>query len=59
MRKATSLHRDMRVSAKFGTCTVVNVNGTLVENKILRLNIEWAPFSFNKYPMYAHDSASA
>jgi hypothetical protein len=49
----------MWVSAKFGTCTVVIVNGTLVEDKMRRFKGECAHFSFNKYPIYTHDGASA
>jgi hypothetical protein len=48
----------MWVSAKFGTCTVVSVNGTLVEDKMRRFKGECAHFSFNKCPIYTHDSAS-
>ncbi len=46
-------------SAKFGTCTVVSVNGTLVEDKKRRFKGECAHFSFNKCPIYAPDGASA
>ncbi len=48
----------MRVSAKFGTCTVVSVIGTLVEDKMLRFKDEYAHFSFSKCPIYTHDGAS-
>ncbi len=48
----------MLVSAKFGTCTVVSVNGTLVEDKMRGFKGECAHFSFNKCPIYTHDSAS-
>jgi hypothetical protein len=41
------------VSALFGTCTVVSVNGTPVEEK------KRAQFIFNKCPIYTHDGASA
>ncbi len=51
--------RFLWASAKFGTCTVVNVNGTLVEEKMRRFEGECAHFSFNKCPLYTHDSASA
>jgi hypothetical protein len=47
------------VSAKFGTCTVVSVNVTLVEDKMRGFKGECAHFSFNKCPIYTHDSASA
>ncbi len=51
--------RRRRVSAKFGTCTVVSVNGTLVEDKMLRFKGECGQFSFNKCLIYTHDGASA
>ncbi len=51
--------RFVWVSAKFGTCTVVSVNGTLVEDKMRRFKGECAHFSFNKCPIYTHDGASA
>jgi hypothetical protein len=51
--------RFVWVSAKFGTCTVVSVNGTLVEHKMRRFKGECAHFVFNKYPIYTHDGASA
>ncbi len=51
--------RFVWVSAKFGTCTVVSVNGTLVEDKMRRFKGESAHFSFNKCPIYTHDGASA
>jgi hypothetical protein len=47
------------ISAKFGTCTVVSVNETLVEDKMRRFKGECAHFSFNKCPIYTHDGASA
>jgi hypothetical protein len=50
--------RFKRVSAKFGTCTVVSVNGTIVEDKMRRCRGECAHFSFNKCPIYTHDGAS-
>ncbi len=46
-------------SAKFGTCTVVSVNGTLVEDKMRSIKGEFENFSFNKCPIYTHDGASA
>ncbi len=49
----------VRVSAKFGTCTVMSVNGTLVEDKMFRFKGECAHFWFNKCPIYTHDSASS
>jgi hypothetical protein len=51
--------RFVWVSAKFGTCTVVNVNGSLVEDKMRRFKWKCAHFSFNKCPIYAHDGESA
>jgi hypothetical protein len=45
--------------AKFGTCTVVSVNRTLVEDKMRGFKGECAHFSFNKFPIYTHDGASA
>ncbi len=51
--------RFVWVSAKFGNCTVVSVNGTLVEDKMRRFKGEFAHFSFSKCPIYAHDGASA
>ncbi len=47
------------VGAKFGTCTVVSVYGTLVEDKMRTFKGECAQFSFNECPIYAHDGASA
>jgi hypothetical protein len=37
----------------------VSVNGTLVEEKMLRFKGEYAHFSFYKCPIYTHDGASA
>ncbi len=51
--------RFVSTSAKFGICIVVSVNGTLVENKLLRFKCECAHFSFNKCLIYTHDGASA
>ncbi len=51
--------RFLRVSAKFSTCTVVSVNGTLVTDKMRRFMGESEHFSFNKCPIYTHDGASA
>ncbi len=42
--------RFMWVSAKFGTCTVMSVNGALVEDKIRRFKGECAHFSFKNFP---------
>ncbi len=49
----------LKTSAKFGTCTVVSVNGTLVEDKMRRFKGACAHFSFNKCAIYTHDGASA
>jgi hypothetical protein len=49
----------VRVSAKFGTCSVVSVNGTPVEDKMRRSKGECAHFSFNKCPIYTADGANA
>ncbi len=49
----------MWVSDKFGTCTVVSVNGTVVEDKMRRFKGVCAHFIFNKGPIYIHDGASA
>ncbi len=43
--------RSMWVSVKFGTCTVVSVNWTLVEDKMSRFKGECELFSFNKCPI--------
>ncbi len=47
------------ISAKFDTCTVVSVNGTLVEAKLCTFALESTHFIFNKCPIYTHDGASA
>jgi hypothetical protein len=36
------------VSAKFGTCTIVSVNGTLVEAKMCTFTLESSHFIFKK-----------
>jgi hypothetical protein len=51
--------RFVLVSAKCGTCTVVSVNGTLIEDKMRRFKGECAHFSFSKCPIYTDDGASA
>ncbi len=56
---AHTVIRFLWVSAKFGTCTVVSVNGTLVEYKMRTFKGECAQFSFKKCPIYTHDGASA
>ncbi len=37
----------------------MSVKGTLIEDKMRRFKGEGAYFSFNKCPIYTHDSASA
>ncbi len=49
----------MWVSDKFGTCTAVSVNGTLVEAKMCTFTLESKHFIFNKCPIYTHFGASA
>ncbi len=51
--------RFVWVSAKFGTCTVVRVNGTLIDDNMRRFKGEFAHFNFNNCLIYAHDGASA
>jgi hypothetical protein len=53
------LHCFVWVSAKFGTCTVVSVKGTIVEAKMCTFTLESTHFIFNKSPIYTHDGASA
>ncbi len=50
--------RFLCVSDKFGTCTVVSVNGTLVEDKMRRFKGECTHFISNKVSIYTHDGAS-
>jgi len=51
--------RFVSISAKFGICTVVGVNETLVEVNLCTFNLESTHFIFNKCPIYTHDGASA
>jgi hypothetical protein len=51
--------RFFSASAKFGTCTVENINGTLVEDKMRAFKGKCAHFSLNKGPFYTDESASA
>ncbi len=51
--------RFVWVSAKFGTCIVMSVNGALIEVKVRRFKGECAHFSLKKCPIYTHDGASA
>ncbi len=41
-------------SSKFGICTVVSVNGTLVEAKMCTFTLESTHFIFNKCLIYVH-----
>jgi hypothetical protein len=59
MRISCTVIRFLWVSSKFGTCTVVSVFGTLVEDKMRRFKGEYAHFSFSKCHIYTHDGASA
>jgi hypothetical protein len=49
----------MQVSTKFGNCTVVSFNGTLVEDKMFTFALESTHFIFIKYPIWTHDGANA
>ncbi len=53
-----TLVRFLWVSDKFGTCTIVRVNGTLVEDKMRRFKGECEHFILIKGPIYTHDGAS-
>ncbi len=44
--------RFVWASAKFGTCTFVSVNGTLVEAKMCTFTLESTHFIFNKCPIF-------
>jgi hypothetical protein len=48
----TTLSGSCQVSAKLGTCTVVGLNGTLVEAKMFTITPESTHFIFNKCPIY-------
>jgi hypothetical protein len=48
---AYTVIRFVGVSAKFGTCTVVSVNGTLVEAKMCTFALKSTNFIFNKCPI--------
>ncbi len=58
-RDTYTVIRFLWVSSKFGTCTVVSVYGTLVEDKMHRFQGEYTHFSFSKCHIYTHDGASA
>ncbi len=51
--------RFVSTSEKFGICTIVGLNGTLLEDQMRRFKGECAQFSFNKCPIYTHDGARA
>ncbi len=51
--------RFVWISVKFGTCTVVDVNWTLVEAKMFTFSLDSTNFIFNKCPIYTYDGASA
>ncbi len=51
--------RFVRDCAKFGTCTVVSVNGTLFEAKMCTFTLESTQFIFNKCLIYTLDGATA
>jgi hypothetical protein len=46
----------LRVSAKFGTCTVVSINGTIFEAKMCTFTLDSTHFIFNK--CHTHDGAN-
>jgi hypothetical protein len=48
LKSTHTVIRFVQDSAKFGTCTFVRLNGTLVEDKMLRFKSKCAHFSFNK-----------
>jgi hypothetical protein len=46
-----SLSVSSQVSSKFSTCTVVGLNETLVESKMITFALEYTHFGFNKCPI--------
>ncbi len=62
-KKVTSLHctaiHFVSISAKFGICTVVGLNGRLLKLKYALGTLECAYFSFNKCPLQTNDGANA
>ncbi len=56
---AYTVIRFLWVSTKFGTCTVVSVNGTLFEAKMCTFTLESTHFIFNQCSIYTHDGASS
>ncbi len=59
LQEIFALHiiRFMWGSARFGTFTVVSVNGSLAEDKMCRSMGQCAHFSFKKCPICTHDGA--
>jgi hypothetical protein len=55
---ASTVIRFLWVIAKFVTCTVVSVNGTLVEVKMFTFTLESSHFIFSKCPICTQDGAS-
>jgi len=56
-RSTYTVIRFVRVSAKFGTCTVVK--GTFFEAKMCTFALDFTRFIFKKCPIYTHDGAIA
>jgi hypothetical protein len=44
--------RFVWVRAKFDACTVVSINGTIVEDKMCTFTLESTHFIFNNCPIY-------
>jgi hypothetical protein len=59
LKEKNTVNRFMWISAIFGTCTVVSVNGTHVEDKNRWFKSECAHFSCDKCAIYTLDGASA
>ncbi len=53
------LSLSFQVSAKFGTYTVMGLNGTLDEAEIFTFTLGYMHFIFNKCPIQDHDGANA
>ncbi len=51
--------RFVSIGAKFGICTVVDLNGILVETKILTFSVASAYYSFNMCPIETNSGANA
>jgi hypothetical protein len=57
---AYTVIRFVSTGAKyFGTCIIVSVNGTPVEDKMRRFKGDCAHFNINKCPIYTHGDATA